>query len=222
MPLGRGVALGTKRISRGAVLASRFKEKREPICLFLLAKSEEKEGFFMNKNRKKHIYRITFASLMIAMSVAIGIFCKSFFTYLIYYRLTFENLPIILAGYVLGPVYGAVIAFSADAISCLCSPNPALNPVISLGAVLVGIISGTIPKILKKQSAFVLALSVLISHLVGQVIVKSIGKIIYFGMPWYGIFVGMILSIAAGTVEFILIRTVLRIKSIKKELNKLL
>ena len=176
----------------------------------------------MNKNAKKHIYRLTFAALMTAMSVVIGIVCKNFFTYLVYYRLTFENMPIILAGYILGPVYGALVALCADAISCICSTNPALNPIISIGAMVVGFTSGLVPRIVKKDNLAVLAVTVMLAHIFGQVIIKSVGKMMYFGMPWYGIFIGFGLSVIAGAVEFILIKILIKNKILKGELNKLL
>lgn len=184
--------------------------------LLFLAKSEER-SFFMSKNKimKKEIRRLTFSALMIAMSVVIGIICKNYFTYLIYYRFTLENLPIILAAYLLGPVYGAGVAFCADAISCLMSTNPALNPIISLGAVTVGVLAGVMPIIFKKRSTLVLSLSVISAHLAGQVIIKSIAKMIYFDMPRIGILVGLAISAIAGCIEFFTIRMILKNKALK-------
>jgi ECF transporter S component (folate family) len=176
----------------------------------------------MVKNRKKQIYRLTFAAMMVAMSVVIGIVCKNFFTFLVYYRLTFENLPIILAGYILGPVYGGAVALCADTISCLCSTNPSLNPVISLGAIAVGVISGLVPRLAKKDNAPVLVITVSLAHLIGQVAIKSVGKMIYFGMPWQGIFIGIGFSAIAGALEYFLIRTLTKNRIFKKELDKLL
>ena len=59
---------------------------------------------------KRHIYlfspkKIAFAAMLVAMSVIIGIFCKNFMNFgLGLFRITFENLPIILAGIYLGPI----------------------------------------------------------------------------------------------------------------------
>ena len=65
-----------------------------------------KEDFFM----KKSIRVITLAAMLTAMSVVIGIFCKNFLNFgggL--FRITFENLPIILTGILFGPFVGAVV-----------------------------------------------------------------------------------------------------------------
>lgn len=60
-------------------------------------------------------------------------------------RLTFENLPIFLTSFLFGPTVGGVTALCADLISCLYS-GMAPIPLITVGAVLVGVISGTMFK----------------------------------------------------------------------------
>lgn len=173
--------------------------------------------------KKQHITikRLTFAALMCAMSIVIGIICKNLLTYAVYYRITFENMPIILAAFLLGPVYGVFVGVGADIISCLCSTNPAVNPIITLGAASVGLISGIIPMIFRKRNTFTLALSVSLSHVIGQVAIKSVAKILYFGMPKIGILIGLGFSVFAGSVEFILIRLILKNQALKKQLDKL-
>ena len=148
---------------------------------------------------------ITTAAMLAAISVAIGIICKDFFTFSVYYRITFENMPVILAGLLFGPIVGAAVGVSADAISCLCSTNPALNPLITLGAAAVGIMAGIAPHIVKRKGKLQTAAAVLLAHLVGQVGIKSIGKILYLGMPWYGIFIGLGASAFVGIFEFFII-----------------
>ena len=146
----------------------------------------------MQKNKSRMTTRVlTTAALLAALSAVIGIVCKNLFTFNIYYRLTFENAPIILAGLLYGPVVGAMVGICADAVSCLMSSNPALNPIISLGAASVGLISGLIPKIIRRGVKVQTATAVVLAHLIGQVGIKSIAKMIYFGMPWQGIFLGL-------------------------------
>lgn len=160
----------------------------------------------MQKNKGRMATRVlTTAALLAALSAVIGIVCKNLFTFNIYYRLTFENAPIILAGLLYGPVVGAMVGICADAVSCLMSSNPALNPIISLGAASVGLISGLIPKIIRRGVKVQTATAVVLAHLIGQVGIKSIAKMIYFGMPWQGIFLGLGFSVVVGIMECLLL-----------------
>ena len=59
-------------------------------------------------------------------------------------------------------------------------------------------------------------LSAAAAHLLGQVIIKSIGKMIYFGMPWYGIFIGLACSVLACAAEVMIIRTLMKNTEIRK------
>ena len=160
----------------------------------------------MQKNKRRMTTRVlTTAALLAALSAVIGIVCKNLFTFNIYYRLTFENAPIILGGLLYGPVVGAMIGICADAVSCLMSTNPALNPIISLGAAAVGLISGLVPKIVRRGVRVQTATAVVLAHLIGQVGIKSIAKMIYFGMPWQGIFLGLGFSVIVGIMECLLL-----------------
>ncbi len=171
----------------------------------------------MSDHRKK-INAITFCAVLTALSVVIGILCKNLFTFGIYYRVTFENLPIIIAGLMFGPAAGAVCGCIADVISCLLSANPAVNPLITLGACAVGIISGLFSKRLKSTGdKKYIYLSAGFSHLIGQVIIKSAAKMLVFGMPWWGAFIGGAISLCVFLIEsFIICRLLIDQKLLGK------
>jgi hypothetical protein len=59
------------------------------------------------------------------------------------------------------------------------------------------------------------------AHLLGQVLIKSIGKMIYFGMPWFGIFIGLACSALACAAEVAIIRTLTKNTEIRKFLFRL-
>ena len=161
--------------------------------------------------------RVTVLAMMTAAGVVIGFICKNYCTFAMYYRFTLENLGVLISGIFFGPAAGAAVGLATDVISCLLSTNPAVNPVITAGAVTVGIISGAVPRIWKNGSrGAVYAVSVALSHLVGQVIIKSIGKMITFGMPWYGIFIGLAFSAVAGTIEYSVIMMLAKNKQISR------
>ncbi len=160
--------------------------------------------------QKKHfngVQKLTLSAMLAAMSVVIGIVCKNFLTFQIYYRFTLENLPVVFAGLLFGPAAGALVGAAADVVSCLCSVNPAVNPLITLGAVCVGLCAGLVPRYLVRRPGLAqIAAAEALGHLVGQVGIKSVAKIWMFGMPWWGVFIGLGVSIVAGTVETVFIK----------------
>jgi ECF transporter S component (folate family) len=165
---------------------------------------------------------LTIGAMLMAISVVIGIICKNFLTFNIYYRITFENLPVIFAGILFGPFVGAVVGVCTDALSCLASSNPYINPIISLGALCVGLTSGLISHHISfKKDGTRLLTSVIFAHLIGQVLIKSIGKILWYGMPWWGAFIGLGISIIVAAIEFTIIKILLKNQGITKEINKI-
>ena len=130
------------------------------------------------------ILRICIAAMLVAMSVVIGTFCK---TYLNWFggmvRITFENLPIIIAGLLFGPVVGAVTGAVSDLLSYLLSPQVYMpNFVVTFGAALMGAIPGIISRfIIKKRSVPQVLVSTVASHIIGSLTVKTIGLISVFG-----------------------------------------
>lgn len=163
---------------------------------------------------------ITICAMLIAMGVVIGILCKNFLTFSIYYRFTLENLPVFFAAIAFGPFAGAAVGICEDVISCLCSSNPVVNPIITVGAMAVGLFSGFISHHISfKNDNLRIGLSVLVGHLVGQVAIKSIAKILMFGMPWWGTFIGLGFSIVAGTIEFIALRLLFRNSGVQQALK---
>ena len=200
-----------EEVFRGASPASRccirekFASDMQSCCL--------KEVFFMfaNRDRKwKGVQVLTLSAMLTATGVVIGILCKNFMTFNVYYRFTLENLPVIMAGLLFGPLVGAAVGGSADIISCLCSTNPALNPVITLGAIAVGLCAGIVPQfIIRRRGTGQIVLATALAHIIGQVGIKSIGKVLWFGMPVWGIFIGLGVSFVAGAVECFIIHGVM-------------
>lgn len=160
-------------------------------------------------NRNAATTRLATAAMLTALSVVIGIICKNFLTFGIYYRFTLENLPIIICALLYGPIIAAVSGAAADIISCLMSVTPTVNPIITLGAIAVGMSAGIVSRyIIRKRGMTQIFFAELAGQLIGQVIIKSIAKILVFGMPWWGIFVGLAFSVAAGAVEVAVIYAV--------------
>lgn len=132
---------------------------------------------------RKSIHVLTLAAMLTAMSVVIGIFCKTFLNFsggLV--RITFENLPIILSGILFGPVIGAVVGVATDLISYLLSPQiyPP-NLIVTLGAAVIGLLSGLVSKVfIRKRGYLQISVATVSAHIVGSMIIKTIGLFQFF------------------------------------------
>lgn len=128
--------------------------------------------------RKNGVRFITETAMMIALSVIIGIFCKNFLNFgggL--FRVTFENIPIIMAGIIMGPVAGGVVGLSSDLLSYFLSAQAyPPNLIVTLGATMVGVVAGVVAKfIIKKRGSVQIIVSGGLAHVVGSMIIKPIG-----------------------------------------------
>ena len=173
------------------------------------------------KNSQKGIYTLTFAAMLTAMSVLIGIFCKSFLNFgggL--FRITFENLPIILSGVLFGPVIAAAIGVASDLISYLLSPQiyPP-NLVVTLGAAAIGFVSGFISHVAIKRRGYAqIIVSASLAHLLGSVLIKSIGLYQFYG---WAVFWRVPMYFVIAGVEILLICLLYKNKAFRKLIDRI-
>ncbi len=131
----------------------------------------------------KNVYVLVYAAMLAAISVVIGIFCKSFLNFGNgLFRITLENFPIIISGLAFGPVVGACVGAVADIISFMLSTQSlAISPIVTLGAAAVGAVSGLMSHyVIKRDGKVRVILSVVAAHLIGSVIIKSLGLFVYY------------------------------------------
>jgi ECF transporter S component (folate family) len=127
---------------------------------------------------------LVFSAMLSAISVVIGIFCKNFLNFGNgLFRITFENFPIILAGIAYGPIVGACVGAVSDIVSFMLSTQTfAISPIVTLGAAMVGAMSGIISHyVIRKEGRARILISVCVAHTVGSLIIKSIGLFMYYG-----------------------------------------
>ena len=143
----------------------------------------------MLKDNKKKVFKsvkmLTVAAMLTAMSVVIGMVCKTFLNFgdgLL--RVTFENLPIILSGIMYGPVVGGMVGVATDLVSYLLSSQSyPPNLIVTLGCAAVGIISGAVSRYLIKTPGMrQIIMSGALAHIVGSMIIKPIGLYTFYGM----------------------------------------
>ena len=138
----------------------------------------------MKKGRgKQNVHILVYAAMLSAISVVIGIFCKNFLDFGNgLFRITFENFPIILAGLAFGPFVGACVGAVSDIVSFMLSTQSfIISPIVTLGAAMVGAVSGLVSRyIIKRDGVFRVVMSVVSAHLVGSIIIKSLGLFVYY------------------------------------------
>ena len=151
----------------------------------------------------KSIKGMTLSAMLVAMSVVIGIFCESFLDFGNGLRITFENLPIIVSGVLYGPVVGAIVGAASDLVGCLFPGKSYPIPLVTVGAALVGAVSGIVARfIIKKKGRVQIILSGALAHITGSMIVKSIGLYQFYGIS---VLFRIPLYIAIASVEIFII-----------------
>ncbi len=100
-------------------------------------------------------------------------------------RFSFENLPILLAAMHIGPIAGMIVGILADLLGCLMV-GYAINPLITLGAAVIGLAGGLIPRLIPKSIPRLarIVITVFSAHLLGSVIIKTFGLAQYYAMPF--------------------------------------
>lgn len=179
----------------------------------------------MQKN--ENIRKITQNAMMVAISVIIGIFCKSFLNFGAgLFRITFENVPIIMSGVISGPVAGGIVGLASDLVSYFLSGQyyPP-NLVVTLGATMVGVVSGLVSRFLvKRRGSVQIIASGALAHIIGSMIIKPIGLYQFYGIL---VLLRIPMYMVIAPLEITLICVLLRRKSfarvvgyIDKKMNK--
>lgn len=95
-------------------------------------------------------------------------------------RISFENLSLLMSGVFFGPVIGMLTAVVADIVGCIIA-GYAINPIITLGAALIGFTSGFFSHFFFKNHLLPnIVISVFLAHIIGSMIVKTIGLYVYY------------------------------------------
>lgn len=118
------------------------------------------------------------------------------------FRFSLENLPLILAGLYFGPAAGAFVGAAADLVGCLMV-GYAINPIITLGAVCIGLFAGVSGIIIKKKGALQILIALVLSHGIGSIFIKTLGLFLYYGSPFFATLSWrFLIYLGTGFVEF--------------------
>ena len=113
--------------------------------------SEQKKSVFQEDVAMLGNLRVLVAAaLLAAMSLILGKFLQIPNPVSNIFRISLENLPVILAGVCFGPWVGGMVGAVADLVGCMLY-GYAINPVITLGAASAGLVSGLVSHYLVKR-----------------------------------------------------------------------
>ena len=181
-----------------------------------------------NKNKGLKNEIMLFSNLKVltaaAFFVALSIVCGKLLAFNVgaVLRFSLENFPILLSSVAFGPLVGAVTAVCADLIGCLLVGYE-INPLVTLGAFVIGLTSGAIFKLFRKNRLFVrLFISVLISHLLGSVVIKTLGLAAFYSIPIEVLLLWRLLNyLIIGTIELLLLYYLMRSRAITEQIERM-
>ena len=131
------------------------------------------------KNRN-HLRVLVFASILCALTVILAQYASIKIGSS--HRIGLGSLPILLAGCFFGPIVGMVVGLVGDIVGCAVFYGlGSLIPLVTLGCAAEGLLAGLLGKKLTKSS---LVLSAFVPHILGSMILKSIGLWLRYSTPF--------------------------------------
>lgn len=141
-----------------------------------------------------NVRKIVFMALLVAMHL---ILTRVFVIELGAYRISLGSVCTILAGLWMGPVAGALCGFTADLLGCFMK-GYAINPIITLAAMMWGVIPALMKPILaeksKKAKTIGIAVIVFVTSLISSLILTTIGLVVVQGYNFYAIAPGRVIQ----------------------------
>lgn len=172
------------------------------------------------------LHVLSFAAVLSAMSLILGKYLQIPHPWGQLIRISFENLPVLLSGIFFGPLVGVLTGAVADLVGCLLY-GYAINPLVTLGAALVGGVSGAVSHyVCRRPRVLSVAVSVLSAHLVGSVLVKTLGLASWY-LAGYNIGIWSLVLIRLcnytliGVAEGALILALLRNRALTAQIERM-
>jgi ECF transporter S component (folate family) len=166
------------------------------------------------------------SGILAAMSIVLGKFLQIPNPFQDFIRISFENLPIILGGIAIGPLAAMLIGVVADLTGCVLY-GYSINPIITLGAAAVGLVSGLMGKyIVKGPLILQIIASVMTSHIIGSVLIKSYGLAVWYldkySLGYWEFVAWRLLNyVIVGTLEGILLYVLFKNKAFRNQMEKI-
>lgn len=160
---------------------------------------------------KLSVRTLTMLALLTAMSI---IFARVLTVSTGFLRFNLGALPTHLAAVWFGPAGGFAVGAVADLIGGTLS-GYSINPLITLGAGSVGLVSGLLfQKLSSLRLGLRLQISILAGHLVGSVVINSLALHIFYGYQWPVLTARIPNAIVLSAVNTVLVRILLENKAL--------
>jgi ECF transporter S component (folate family) len=162
--------------------------------------------------------------LAVTLLAAVSIICGKYLKLPVgdVMRFSFENLSILLAGMVFGSLAGMGTGILADLVGCLLVGYQ-INPIVTVGAAAIGFLGGLIFRLCKKSPLLLrVGITVIVSHFIGSVIIKTFGLAQFYAMPFF-VLMGWrgVNYLIVGILEWILLWILLRNKALTQQLERM-
>ena len=156
-----------------------------------------------------------------ALLAALSILCGKYFAFNTgFLRISFENLPVILAGILFGPMTGAAVGAVADLLGCVML-GYSINPIITVGAASIGFVAGWVWRLGDRRTPNIrLAFTVAFAHLTGSIIIKSIGLYVFYHFAVSLLLLRIPNYILVGGLEFVVLRLLLSNQAFRQEMGE--
>ena len=165
------------------------------------------------KNSKTSVRTLVMLTLLTAMSI---VFARVFTISTGFVRFNLGALPTHLAAVWFGPAGGFAVGALADMIGGTLS-GYSINPLITLGAGSVGLVSGLLFRQLSQMRLGLrLQLSITAGHVVGSVIINSIALHLFYGYAWPVLAARIPNALILSAVNTVLVRLLLQNKSLRE------
>ena len=165
------------------------------------------------KNSKTSVRTLVMLALLTAMSI---VFARVFTISTGFVRFNLGALPTHLAAVWFGPAGGFAVGALADMIGGTLS-GYSINPLITLGAGSVGLVSGLLFRQLSQlRLGLRLQLSITAGHVVGSVIINSIALHLFYGYAWPVLAARIPNALILSAVNTVLVRLLLQNKSLRE------
>ena len=169
------------------------------------------------KNTKNSTRTLTVLALLIAMSI---VFSRVLSISTGFVRFNLGSLPVLLAGIVFGPGAGFAVGALADMIGGILA-GYAINPLITLGAASIGLVSGWLWQTLHAlRLGQRLLLSVVAAHVVGSILINSLALHIFYGYAWSVLAARVPNALILTAVNTVLLRLLMENKAVMAAVKK--
>lgn len=173
-----------------------------------------------------NVRALCLAALLAAMSLILGKFLQIPTPFSTLVRISFENLPLILAGLLMGPLAGAMTGAVADLVGCVLYGYE-INPIVTAGAAAVGAMAGIAALLLRRAPLLWRVVgATLAAHTVGSVFIKTAGLAAWYLAKYEIGFAELLLwrvlnYVIIGALEATLLYLLLRRRALADQLERM-